>query len=127
MERTKETDRQGLIVKEMVERDNRRYRRRRAIKSKLGSIFRMIFYPPLAVAFHAIAFVSRGVGFISSFGLLIVAYNVYKMIVALINGATFAELEDVRSTGALLVFPFIAYAVATLTDWLYDYFETNAY
>lgn len=130
MVRTKETDELGKRLCEMMEKDNQRYRRRQVIKkimSRIGKILRRIFYPPLAVAFHAIAFIARTFGFISSFGLLVAAYNVYEMVVGMKSGIPFRELENIKSTGLLLTLPFMAYAVANLTENIYEYFEENEF
>lgn len=108
------------------EKDRKR-KRREAFYAKVKSCLRCIFYTPLSIAFHAVSFVSRGIGFIASFGLIAGVYYLYQSFVAFRNNVPLAEIE-VLSKGILLtVLPFIVYAIAEITERLYRWFENNAF
>lgn len=111
--------------KQLMAKMDRKIEKREKIKSTLLSGFHAVFYTPLAIAFHAVAFISRSVGCIASLGLPFGVYYAYKFIQDLTNGIPFKESENLETAAALLALPFIVFAIAAFTGWVGDYFENN--
>ena len=101
-------------------------KRERITESILGGL-RTIIYTPLSIAFHAVSFVAKGVGFISAFGLIIGAYQMYQAIRMIATGTPIGEVENMTSAVTLLILPFIAYGISVVTEKIYRYFENNAF
>ena len=119
-----------LMTEEEVERNEKNRRRRakrNAIVENVLSCVRTIVYTPLSIAFHAVSFVARGVGFVSAFGMLVGCYHVYKGITAVMGGAAFGNVDSFGKAIPFFVFPFIAYGVSEVTDRIYRYLENNAF
>ena len=81
-------------IKIYVKEENKKEEKKAVAKNGFFAILRTIICTPLSIAFHAISFVSRGIGYISSFGLLIGFYYLYQAFSALFNGVAFAEIES---------------------------------
>lgn len=113
--------------KKFIEKIDRKIEKREKIKSTLRSGFHTMFYTPLTIAFHAVAFILRGIGCIASLGLPIGFYYTYKSICSFVNGTPLKEIESIEMAIVLIVFPFIVYGIATFTEWIGDYFENHNY
>lgn len=87
---------------------------------------RTIIYTPLSIAFHAVSFVAKGIGYISSFGLIAGVYYLYQSFCAFKSGVPFGEIGELSKAVGFIVFPFIAYLVSYVTEKIYTYFEENA-
>lgn len=105
----------------------RRSRKRSAIIGNIMSCLRTIIYTPLSVAFHAVSFVTKGIGYISSLGLIAAAFYVYQAFTAFKSGTPFGEIDVIGKAATLIAIPFIAYAVSVITEHIYEYFENNAF
>ena len=105
----------------------RRIEKRAAVFDGMLSILRTIVYTPLSIAFHAVSFLARGVGAISSFGLLLAAYYLYKGFTAFKSGVPLGQIEVLQRVPVLVLLPFIAYAIAAITECIYGYFEDHAF
>ena len=95
-----------------------------------GSVFselRTIIYTPLSIAFHAVSYVAKGIGYISSFGLIAGVYYLYQSFCAFKSGVPFGEIGEFTKAVGFIVFPFIAYLVSYVSEKIYTYFEENAY
>lgn len=89
------------------------------------SLLRRIFYTPLGIFFHLISFVFRIVGAITSLLLIVGIYFGYKAFTAWKAGSDFTN--DLKIAAMLIIFPFIAYAIAFIAEKAWGYFEDNAY
>lgn len=104
---------------------NRKNARWEGIKSNIGYFLKPIFFTPLAFIFHVITFLFRIIGSIACITMLYGFYCAYKAFTAWRAGEAFAE--NAKAAALLIVFPFIAYAIATIAEHLWDYFEDNKY
>lgn len=104
---------------------NRKYARQEEIKSKIGYFLKPIFYTPLAFLFHVITFVSRIVGAVACIAMLYGIYCGYKAFTAWRAGEAFAD--NAKAAAMLIIFPFIAYAIAEVAERIWGYFEDNKY
>lgn len=118
----------AMTEEEMEKRDERlrRESKRNAIIGNMLSCARTIVYTPLSIAFHAISFVTRGVGFVSAFGMLAGCYHIYKGIDAVMGGAAFRNVDSFVKAVPFFVIPFIAYGISEVTGRIYRYLEDNA-
>lgn len=110
-----------------IEKRRRRINRRREFFEKLLSGLRSVFYPPLSIAFHVVSFVTKGIGCITSIGLIAGVYYLYQSFSALFKGVPFAEIETFSKAVPVIIVPFIAFAVSVVTEKIYCYFEDNAF
>ena len=55
---------------------------------------RTIIYTPLSIAFHAVSFVAKGIGYISSFGLIAGVYYLYQSFCSFKSGIPFGEIGE---------------------------------
>lgn len=104
---------------------NRKYARQEEIKGKIGYFLKPIFYTPLAFLFHVITFASRIVGAVACVAMLYGIYCGYKAFTAWRAGEAFAG--DAKTAAVLIVFPFIAYTIAEISERIWGYFEDNKY
>lgn len=118
-----------LSEKEKERRDKRlrREAKRDEIVGSIMSCVRTIIYTPLSIAFHAVSFVTRGIGCVSAFGMLLGGYRVYEGFVALKKGAAFGEIDSFQKAVPLFIIPFIAYGISVITEKIYRYLEDNAF
>lgn len=105
----------------------RRNRKRNAFFESVLSGVKTIVCTPLSIAFHAVSFVTRGIGFISAFGMLLGGYYVYQGFVAAGNGAAFGEIVFFQKAVPYFIFPFIAYGISVVTERIYLFFKDNAF
>lgn len=91
------------------------------------SRLRTIIYTPLSIAFHAVSFVAKGIGYIFSFGLIAGVYYLYQSFCSFKSGVPFGEIGELSKAVGFIVFPFIAYLVSYVSRKIYTYFEENAY
>jgi len=101
-------------------------RKRDAIFEAIGICLRRIFFTPLSIFFHVIAFVTKGVGYVASFGMFVGVYNLYKAIKAIMGGAPIGEVSELPSGIALILLPFVVFAISVITERLYIYLEDHA-
>lgn len=87
---------------------------------------RTIIYTPLSIAFHAVSFGAKGIGYISSFGLIAGVYYLYQSFCAFRSGVPIGEIAELSKAVGFIVFPFIAYLVSYICEKIYIYFEENA-
>lgn len=111
---------------EALEKKKEAVVRKKARRKGFVSAVKSIICTPLSIAFHAISFVSKGIGYISSFGLLIGFYYLYQSFSALFKGVAFAEIETFGKAVPFLVFPFIAYGVSVVTEKVWLYLEAQS-
>lgn len=119
-----------LMTEEEIEERNEKLRRnakRDAIIKSILSCVRTIVYTPLSIAFHAVSFVTRGIGCVSAFGMLIGGYHLYKGISDITNGVSFGEINAFEKAVPFFIVPFIAYGISVITEKIYLYFENNAF
>ena len=109
-------------IEKKLEADEKKKARRKGFVSAVKSII----CTPLSIAFHAISFVSKGIGYISSFGLIIGFYYLYQSFSALFKGVAFAEIETFGKAVPFLAFPFIAYGVSVVTGKVWLYLESQS-
>ena len=117
------TDEEYARSQKRIEKSEKRY-------NFFGSAFselRTIIYTPLSIAFHAVSFVAKGIGYISSFGLIAGVYYLYQSFCAFKSGVPFGEIGELSKAVGFIVFPFIAYLVSYVSRKIYTYFEENAY
>lgn len=88
---------------------------------------RTIIYTPLSIAFHAVSFVAKGIGYISSFGLIAGVYYLYQSFCAFKSGIPFGEIGELNKAVCFIIFPFVAYLVSYVCEKIHIYFEENAY
>ena len=105
----------------------RRLEKREKIVGGILSCVRIIVYTPLGIAFNAVSFVAKIVGFLSAFGLIPGVYLLYKSVMAVIGGTPFGEVNTFEKAGTLIIVPFIAYTIAVIAERIHDYFEDNAF
>ena len=86
-----------------------------------------IIYTPLSIAFHAVSFVAKGIGYISSFGLIAGVYYLYQSFCAFKSGIPFGEIGELNKAVCFIIFPFVAYLVSYVCEKIHIYFEENAY
>ncbi len=113
--------------KEEIEKQRKKRRKIEKMKNRFLGAARSIVYTPLGIAFHAVSFVARGIGYISSFGLIIGVYYLYQSICAFTDGVPIGEIATIRKAVAFMIVPFIAYAVSVIAEKLQSYFEGNAF
>ena len=66
---------------EEYEKSKKNFKKKEKRDMFFVSIFsglRTIIYTPLSIAFHAVSFVAKGIGYISSFGLIAGVYYLYQ-------------------------------------------------
>lgn len=117
------TDEEYARSQKRIEKSEKRYK-------FFGSVFsglRTIIYTPLSIAFHAVSFVAKGIGYISSFGLIAGIYYLYQSFCAYRSGVALGEIAELNKAISFLVFPFIAYLVSYVCEKIYNYFERNAF
>lgn len=110
-----------------IEKRRKRIHKREAFFENLRDIMRPVIFTPLSVVFHIISFVTKGIGYISSVGLIAGFYYLYKSIEALINGVPFGEIDTFVKAVAFIIIPFAAFGISVVTERIYCYFENNAY
>lgn len=103
------------------EREAKRKEKKSIVKNSFFGGLRTIVCTPLSIAFHAVSFVSKGIGYISSFGLIAGVYYLYQSFSALFKGVPFAEVDTFGKAFSFIIFPFIAYGISVVTEkvWLY--------
>ena len=118
-----------LTEEEKIEMREKREKagRRREFFAKISEFLRSVFFPPLSIAFHAISFVTKGIGIISSFGLFAGFYYAYKSVVALMDGVPFKDVDTNGKAITFILLPFIAYGISVITERIYCYFEDNSF
>lgn len=119
-----------LMTEEEIERSRSKVRRsakRSAFLESILSCARSIVFTPLSIAFHAVSFVSRGIGWVSAFGMLIGGYHIYQGIASVIHGSSFSKVDSFEKAIPFLIAPFIAYGISEVTEKIYRYFEDNAF
>lgn len=99
--------------------------RRAELADSICSILRRIIYTPLGIFFHMVTFICRIVGAVASVLMLVGVYYAYNFFVKWKNNMDFGS--DLKTAIALILFPFIVFAVAVLSEKAWDYFENNAY
>lgn len=104
---------------------NRKYARQEEIKNKIIYFLKPIFFTPLAFIFHVITFVSRIAGAVACIALLYGLYCGYKAFTAWRAGEAFTG--DAKTAAILIISPFIAYAIAEISERIWSYFEDNKY
>ena len=82
---------------------------------------------PLSIAFHAVSFVAKGIGYISSFGLIAGVYYLYQSFCAFKSGIPFGEIGELNKAVCFIIFPFVAYLVSYVCEKIHIYFEENVY
>lgn len=95
--------------------------------SSVFSGLRTIIYTPLSIAFHAVSFVAKRIGYIFSFGLIAGVYYLYQSFCAFKIGVPFGEIGELSKAVGFIVFSFIAYLVSYVSRKIYTYFKENAY
>lgn len=113
--------------KEEIEKRRKKHNKIEKMKNSFLGVARTIFYTPLGIAFHAVSFVARGIGYISSFGLIAGAYYLYQSICAFTDGVAIGEIDIIRKAVAFIIVPFTAYTVSVIAEKLQNYFEENAF
>ena len=68
------------------------------------SRLRTIIYTPLSIAFHAVSFVAKGIGYISSFGLIAGVYYLYQSFCAFKIGVPFGKIGELSKAVGFIVF-----------------------
>ena len=119
------TKEEMMAAQRRIDELNRKYARQEEIKSKIGYFLKPIFFTPLAFLFHVITFVSRIIGAIACIAMLYGIYCGYKAFAAWRAGEAFSE--NVKTAAMLIIFPFIAYAIAEIAERIWGYFEDNKY
>lgn len=117
------TDEEYARSQKRIEKSEKRYK-------FFGSAFselRTIIYTPLSIAFHAVSFVAKGIGYISSFGLIAGVYYLYQSFCAFKSGIPFGEIGELNKAVCFIIFPFVAYLVSYVCEKIHIYFEENAY
>lgn len=119
------TESQARANDKRIAQLNRRYEREQEIKAKICLVLKPIFFTPLSIMFHVLTFVFRVIGGVASVALPFGIYFTYKYLVEWrMNGVC---PEGLRTSIAVIIFPFIAFAFATLSEKLWCYFEDNRY
>ena len=80
---------------EEYEKSKKNFKKKEKRDMFFVSIFsglRTIIYTPLSIAFHAVSFVAKGIGYISSFGLIAGVYYLYQSFCAFKSGIPFGEI-----------------------------------
>ena len=119
------TEEGGRAYEKRAAELSRKYEREKEVKTKIGFFLKPIFYTPLAIMFHIITFVSRIIGGIASVAMIYGIYCAYKAFSAWKAGTVYTG--DIKTIVMLLVFPFIAFAIATVSERLWCYFDDNRY
>lgn len=99
--------------------------RKREIISAIIGVIKKIIYPPLAIAFHAVHFISKIIGQISAVGIIVGVWYAYKSFLTWRTGIPFGEIKEVKSAIAFMIFPFIAYGISVAAEYIWIYFEDN--
>ena len=113
----------------MQKRKNRKKKaneRRSVMKNGVLGGLRKIICTPLSIAFHAVAFVSKGIGYISSFGLIAGVYFLYQSFSAMKSGVPFSEVDTFGKAISFIIFPFIAYGISVIAEKVWLYLEEKA-
>ena len=77
---------------EKSKKNFKKIEKREKFFSSVFSGLRTIIYTPLSIAFHAVSFVEKGIGCISSFGLIAGVYYLYQSFCAFKSGVSFGEI-----------------------------------
>lgn len=115
---------------EEYEKSKKNFKKKEIRDMFFVSIFsglRTIIYTPLSIAFHAVSFVAKGIGYISSFGLIAGVYYLYQSFCAFKSGIPFGEIGELNKAVCFIIFPFVAYLVSYVCEKIHIYFEENAY
>ena len=113
--------------KEEIDKRRKKHNKIEKIKRSFLDTVRTIIYTPLAIAFHGISFIARGIGYISSFGLILGAYYLYQSFSDFMNGVAISEIDTIKKAFVLIIFPFIAYSISIIAEKLYHYFDDNSF
>lgn len=119
------TREQYLEAIRLDEQNSKKLRKRQDIIFNISYHVKPIFFTPLAIMFHTIAFVTRFIGGVASVGLIYGFYRVYKLFAEYRAGVV--QGNDVKVTIAIIVFPFIAFTISKVSELAWSYFEDNKY
>lgn len=111
---------------EKSKKNFRKIEKREKFFSSVFSGLRTIIYTPLSIAFHAVSFVAKGIGYISSFGLIAGVYYLYQSFCAFKSGIPIGEIGELSKAVGFIVFPFIVYLISYVCEKIYTYLEENA-
>ena len=117
-------------TEEEYEKSKKNFKKKEKRDMFFVSVFsgvRTIIYTPLSIAFHAVSFVAKGIGYISSFGLIAGVYYLYQSFCAFKSGIPFGEIGELNKAVCFIIFPFVAYLVSYVCEKIHIYFEENAY
>lgn len=117
-------------TEEEYEKSKKNFKKKEKRDMFFVSVFsglRTIIYTPLSIAFHAVSFVAKWIGYISSFGLIAGVYYLYQSFCAFKSGVPFGEIGELNKAVCFIIFPFVAYLVSYVCEKIHIYFEENAY
>lgn len=95
------------------------------IKRKIA--IKSIVFKPLAIICNLASMVLRGIGFLTSFGILFGLFEIWGIFSSIFNGSGFAGFSTLIGAVELIILPFIVYAFSVITENLYEYFSSNTY
>lgn len=103
----------------------RKEKKREDIFFTIGYHVKPVFFTPLSIMFHILTFVFRIIGGIASVAMIYGIYCAYKAFTAWNAGVAYED--NVKTAVMLIIFPFIAFAVAKIAELAWTYFEDNKY
>lgn len=103
----------------------KKYRQHKNFFYMVGYYVKPVFFTPLAIMFHVIASVFYIIGSIASIAMIYGIYCAYKAFTAWKMGMVYAEKIEMAVN--LIVFPFVAFAVAKIAEAMRNYLENNKY
>lgn len=103
----------------------RKYKQHEDLFFKIGYHVKPVFFTPLAIMFHTITFLFRIIGGIASVAMIYGIYCAYKAFSEWKMGMMYAD--DMKMALRLIIFPFAAFALAKISEIMWNYFENNKY
>ena len=106
--------------------ENEKQERAERAASGFWSAIRRIVCTPIGIAFHAVAVITNGIGYVASLGLLPGAYYLFLTIADYPKGTPLLEVQTFREAVFFISIPFIAYTISILAEKAQEFFERNA-
>ena len=102
----------------VLDKINAEVEREKALQKAALVAVRGIFFPPLAIMFRVISFVSKAAGGVAAIGLPYGLYSLYKVALQLFNGVVLTDATHTLYAGILGIFPFIAFFITYVATGL---------
>lgn len=110
-----EEERERLLLQlQEIERQKKEIRKEKF--KRIGKFFASILFPPFEITLNAMHVILKILGGLLSIGLPYGIYCIYKMIVTYQSGVSILEMEHYGGAMLFGILPFIAFALAMISD-----------